>query len=349
MLVALLVSVAASVAALLMFRLMFRHWPQADPASSASEAIGEELARHLGARAFLRARMNPSTATGLVLSVALTGLVLGGAIVGVLMWMIRRDAGLVNVDLAVERWAEQHATAFSDDVLEAITHLGDTPTIIAVGVAISSYGLWRWRKPAIPLFVLSVVVGQMLISNTIKLVIDRARPELRPRADFTGTSFPSGHTTAAAATYLAVALILSIGSSPKARAALLSGAVALGVAVGSTRVLLGVHWFSDALAGLAIGWSWFGLCAIAFGGRLLRFAAPAKAAGTPSAHAPPSRYRGTRSSSQGTRRMFLREAVRMSEITKSASPSSGDDSVRPSPCPRSGSRCTRLEPPQESP
>jgi undecaprenyl-diphosphatase len=217
------------------------------------------------------------------------GLVLCGAIVGVLVWMIRRDAGLVNVDLAVERWAEQHATALSDDVLEAITHLGDTPTIIAVAVAISAYGLWRSRKPAIPLFVLSVVAGQILISNTIKVVIDRARPELRPRADFTGTSFPSGHTTAAAATYLTVALILSIGSSPKARAALLSGAVAIGVAVGCTRVLLGVHWFSDALAGLAIGWSWFGLCAIAFGGRLLRFAAPTKAVVSPSAHAPPIR------------------------------------------------------------
>ncbi len=284
-LVLLLVSIGAGVAAFL----VLRHWPQADPASSASEAIGEELARHRGSRAFLRARMNPSTATGLVLTLALTGLVLSGAIMGVLVWMIQRDAGVVNVDLAVEGWAERHATAVSDDVLEAITHLGDTPTIIAVAVAISVYGLWRWRKPAIALFVLSVVVGQMLISNTIKLVIDRARPELRPRADFTGTSFPSGHTTAAAATYLAVALILSIGSSPKTRAALLSGAVAVGVAVGCTRVLLGVHWFSDALAGLSIGWSWFGLCAIAFGGRLLSFAAPAKAVATPSAHSPPIR------------------------------------------------------------
>jgi membrane-associated phospholipid phosphatase len=51
-------------------------------------------------------------------------------------------------------------------------------------------------------------------------------------------------------------------------------------------VLLGVHWFSDALAGLAIGWSWFGICAVAFGGRLLRFGAPAKVALTPPSHPP---------------------------------------------------------------
>ena len=52
--------------------------------------------------------------------------------------------------------------------------------------------------------------------------------------------------------------------------------------VGCTRVLLGVHFFSDALAGFAIGLSWFGLCAVAFGGRLLSFGAPAEAAIRPS-------------------------------------------------------------------
>jgi undecaprenyl-diphosphatase len=38
-------------------------------------------------------------------------------------------------------------------------------------------------------------------------------------------------------------------------------------------VLLTVHWLSDVIAGLALGWAWFAACAIAFGGRLLRFGA----------------------------------------------------------------------------
>ena len=273
LLLVVLVSVAAGVGA---FSLI-RRWPQGDPALSATATIGKDLSQ--GApRRFLRSRMDPATATGLALTVALIGIVIAGIVVGVLAWMVRRDVGLVDIDHAIELWADRNATTFTDDVLAGITHLGDTITIFTVGVAISAYGLWRWRKPSIPLFVASVVLGQVLISNTIKLAIDRARPELRPRATFSGTSFPSGHTTAAAATYLAVALVLGIATSPRTRAALAGAAVAIAVAVGSTRVLLGVHWFSDVLAGLVIGWSWFGICAVAFGGRLLRFGAPVEAA-----------------------------------------------------------------------
>ena len=266
-----------------------RHWPQADPALSATKAIGADLRSHGRSRRFLRSRMDPATATGLALTVALASLVLTGVIVGVLAWMVRRDTGLVEIDHAIEAWANEHATTFSDDVLRGITHLGDTATILVVGVAVSAYGLWRWRKPSIPLFVTTVILGQVLISNTIKVAIDRARPELRPRTGFSGTSFPSGHTTAAAATYLGVALVLGIASSPRARAALGGVAVSIAVAVGCTRVLLGVHWFSDVLAGLVIGWSWFGICAVAFGGRLLRFGSPADLVRTPSADEPSHR------------------------------------------------------------
>jgi membrane-associated phospholipid phosphatase len=279
--------------------LAIRRWPQADPALSATEALGEDLGSHRRSRRFLRSRMDPSTATGLALTVALAALVLTGVIVGVLAWMVRRDVGLVDLDHVIEVWADENATTFSDAVLGAITHLGDTATILGVGIVISLYGLWRWRKPAIPLFVTTVVLGQVLISNTIKATIDRARPELRPRAIFTGTSFPSGHTTAAAATYLAVALVLGIGSSPRVRAALGGAAVSIAVAVGCTRVLLGVHWFSDVVAGLVIGWSWFGICAVAFGGRLLRFGAPAEAAIRPSS--PGASVRGTVSAERGAR------------------------------------------------
>ena len=41
-------------------------------------------------------------------------------------------------------------------------------------------------------------------------------------------------------------------------------------------MLLDVHWLSDVIAGVLLGWGWFAVCSIAFGGRLLRFGAPAE-------------------------------------------------------------------------
>ena len=57
-------------------------------------------------------------------------------------------------------------------------------------------------------------------------------------------------------------------------------------------MLLDLHWLSDVVAGLAVGWAWFAVCSIAFGGRLLRFGVTAErieiAAGTRPVHSPPS-------------------------------------------------------------
>jgi undecaprenyl-diphosphatase len=53
-------------------------------------------------------------------------------------------------------------------------------------------------------------------------------------------------------------------------------AVGIAVAVAASRVLLDVHWLSDVIAGLALGWAWFAVCGIAFGGRILRFGAAAE-------------------------------------------------------------------------
>ena len=126
--------------------------------------------------------------------------------------------------------------------------------MIVVVTAVLEYR--RIPSRAIIAFLVAVAVGQNLLANGIKLLVDRARPEVGQLTGFSGSSFPSGHSTAAAAVLAGVALVVSRRRSPRVRA-VIAGAAGTGAAVATTRVFLGVHWLTDVMAGLALGWAWF--------------------------------------------------------------------------------------------
>ena len=263
--------------------------PQAD--LKATQAVGEELGQDPRIRRFLRSRMAPGVATGLALSAALFATIVAGTVIGVVVYMVRRNSGVVGWDLRVATWAGVHASDSSTRVLNLITNFGAAPIIVLVSVGVAIYGHLRWRSPSVWLFLILVVGGQFLIANGIKAAVERVRPAIHPLAGFSGASFPSGHSTAAAATFAAVALVVGRGRSPRVRAALGGTAAGIAVAVGCSRMFLGVHWFSDVASGLALGWAWFAVCCVAFGGRILRFGVPvevAKAQPPPAATAPSS-------------------------------------------------------------
>jgi len=155
---------------------------------------------------------------------------------------------------------------------------GAAPWLVAVALATAVFALRTGRGWRAALFLLLALAAHLVLANLIKAAVARVRPDVAPFDVVSGFSFPSGHATAAAAVWAAVALVLSLGASSRARAALAGAAVAIAVAVACTRVFLGAHWASDVIAGLLLGWTWFALCAVAFGGRELRFGAPAREA-----------------------------------------------------------------------
>jgi undecaprenyl-diphosphatase len=284
----LLVLFGAAILAGLLATLATRRWPAVDP-SRAPVVAAQQTATHPAARrSFLRARIDPDTATGLGLTLALLGIVVGGVVLGVLAFLVRNsDAGVTGLDTSAATWGALHASTVSTFVLRVVTQFGATITITVLVIALSVLEYRRIPSRAMPAYLLAVVIGQLLISNLIKVLVARARPAIDPLAGFTGASFPSGHTTAAASFYAAAALVLGRGRSFRIRTILAGVAVGIAAAVGASRVLLGVHWFTDVLAGLALGWSWFAICSIAFGGRLMRFGAPVEAAQDAAAGAPP--------------------------------------------------------------
>lgn len=243
--------------------------PRAAPVS-----IRREVRAHPGLAAFLRSRVDPAAATGLALTLALT-LVLGGAIaIGALLVMVQHNAGIAHYDLSAARWGGTNATSGSTQFLRNVSLLGGTPVMIAVAVIVAIEEYARTRTAAIFGFMTLVVVGQVVVTNVTKVLVDRSRPNIDRLTGFSGASFPSGHAATAAATFGAAALLISRGRSRRARALLAAGAAGIAVGVATTRVLLGVHWLTDVLAGLAIGWAWFAIASIAFGGRVLAFGRP---------------------------------------------------------------------------
>ncbi len=243
----------------------------------ASGQVAEELARSR-LRRFLRRRFDPAEATGLALTVALLLLFLAALAFGQVADMVTSRTGLYRVDAAAADWGARHATPLSTAVLRVLTWLGSTLVILVLAVGAGLYDWYRRRRWTVLAFMITVIWGQNLVANGIKLLLHRERPPAPRLADASGWSFPSGHSASAAATYAALALLLSRRRRWPVKAWIGTAAAGVIVLVAASRVLLGVHWVTDVVAGVALGLGWFVACSIAFGGSVLRFGATAEAA-----------------------------------------------------------------------
>jgi undecaprenyl-diphosphatase len=274
-----IVAVASgSVAALITWRYPRMSHRSASLSIATAERAGEAAGRHPRWRSRLARRLDPDTATGLALTLALLVGVAGGLVLAVLAYLVRGNADLIRFDDSVARWADRHATGPSTDALQLVTNLGEPAVVAVLAAILAIVETLRTRSRWIAPFLLVVVAGNGLATTTIKGLADRVRPTLNPVAETLGPSFPSGHSSWSAAFFAAAALLVSMQRPRPARALIVGAGVGLAVAVASSRALLGVHWLSDVLAGLSLGWAWFAACSVAFGGRLLRFGAAAEEA-----------------------------------------------------------------------
>ena len=250
------------------------------PTATAAEAVGHTLGHHTRLRRLLVHRLDPGVATGLALTLALAVILGGGLVLAMLAYLVRASDRLLQLDESAAEWGFAHASDLSDDLLHVVTTLGETWFVIAAAVVLVIAERLRGHSARwVALYLAVVIVGQNALTRTIKELADRVRPDLNPIAETLGPSFPSGHSATAAAFWAAAALVLGRGRPRPTRALLAGGAVAIAVAVAGSRVLLDVHWLSDVIAGLALGWAWFAAASIAFGGRILRFGAAAERAG----------------------------------------------------------------------
>ena len=244
---------------------------------------GQAVAREIGSAVADRPELQRETrragsdrVTGIALAVALAIVLCGGLVLAALAFLVRSNTGLVRLDRSVADWGQRHASPLTDHVLNALTFVGQPVSIGILAALVALAETIRTRNRWIAPFMLLVIAGTGMLTTTVKELAHRARPALNPIAETLGPSFPSGHSSWSAAFLAATALILSRHRAPRMRAALAGVAAGLAVSIAATRVLLAMHWLSDVIAGLALGWAWFAVCAIAFGGRLMRFGAGAQ-------------------------------------------------------------------------
>lgn len=220
-------------------------------------------------------RAERRTAGGAAVVLLFGVLLISATLVGWILDTTDESRGFARWDQLAAEWGAAHGTEASTRILELITQLGATGWLLIIMALLGAVESYRHRNLAIIGYLATVGLGVSLLNNGLKRLVDRQRPNVLPLSDFSSSSFPSGHSAAAAACWAAIALVTSRhwGRRGRTGAALIAMLITIGVAV--SRVLLGVHWVTDVIAGTAVGWAWFFVITLIFGGRILRFGEPA--------------------------------------------------------------------------
>ncbi len=197
----------------------------------------------------------------------LTALVLGAATFGVLVALVTsRSPLLFAVDRQVAAWLNDVVSGNPAlvSVLGVVTDLGD-PAASWLILSTAALVLLVRRMPRLAGYIAVTGLGAGVLSPAVKELVGRLRPVVEaPIGAAAGPSFPSGHALGSTVTYGLLLLVFLPAVPRRARHPLIAVIVVLLVAIGFTRLALGVHYLSDVLAGWLLGLGWLAVTTTAF-------------------------------------------------------------------------------------
>lgn len=144
-----------------------------------------------------------------------------------------------------------------EEAVRDVTALGGF-TVVTMATLVGVVAFLIHGRGRHALVLAGTVLLALISSEGMKAIYGRPRPDLVPHGSIVySASFPSGHSTLSAATFLTLAvLVSSLEAHRQAKALVYALALTILAAVGLSRVYLGVHWPSDVLAGWCLGSAW---------------------------------------------------------------------------------------------
>src|SRR5712691_11870225 len=228
----------------------------------ATPGLQQLQARYPRAWTFMVARFARGEYVGLHLTIGFVISVAGLWLFGGITEDVIHHDPLTQFDMALLDWMRAHATPAGYAIFNAITLLGSpvTMSVLAIGVSLLLAARRQWILLG---GWLAAFAGGGLLDEVLKLVIQRPRPPYAGAfLHHYSWSFPSGHAMGSLVGYGMLVYVLGVlwihRRSAQMSAAL--GGVLLIVAIGSSRLYLGVHYFSDVVGGYAAGVLWLSAC-----------------------------------------------------------------------------------------
>lgn len=196
---------------------------------------------------------------------AVSGVLLA-VVAAVALWAAFTGAGPARLDGALLDDSLALRSGAVTSVALLVTTVGSTASMAVLAVAAGAWSWYRGRRVDAVLLV-GAMAGASVVFRVLKVLFDRSRPPVATRlVGETDGSLPSGHATMSVVVIGSLVVLAWAGRSVTARVAMVvAGGVWVG-AVGATRIYLGVHWFSDVLAGWLVGAAWLALCVAAWSG-----------------------------------------------------------------------------------
>ena len=166
---------------------------------------------------------------------------------------------MAEFDVALSAALRRHLPHETAQVFATITHLGDGAVLTGLGLCVAVFLMAQRRWTVAAAWVVATLTGGLL-NRLLKSIFERTRPlHDHGLVSETSWSFPSGHASGSMIVYGLLGYIIVRHTRPVWHIPAALVCVTLIVFVGSSRVLLQVHYLSDVLAGYASGAAWVAL------------------------------------------------------------------------------------------